>query len=201
MPARLNSAVRYVVACLACATVASSLRVGAAVPGDLQGVVRVAGRTAKEVVVWLDAPAAPPSPGRVTATLDQRNMQFVPRVLAVRVGTQVKMPNSDRLLHNVFSFHDGKVFDLGLYPVGTSRVVRFDKAGLSRIYCNIHPTMGAYVVSVDSPYFAVSDTQGRFAIPLVPDGTYTYHVWRSGAEPTSGTLIAAAGRAVEIELP
>jgi plastocyanin len=86
---------------------------------DLQGVVHVAGRTAKEVVIWLEAPAAPPSPGRVTATLDQRNMQFVPRVLAVRVGTQVRMPNSDRLLHNVFSFHDGKVFDLGLYPVGT----------------------------------------------------------------------------------
>ena len=137
----------------------------------------------------------------VVYTLDQRNMQFIPRVLAVRVGTKVRMPNSDRLLHNVFSFHEGKVFDLGLYPVGTSRVVTFDKAGLSRIYCNIHPSMGAYVVSVDSPYFAISDTQGRFAIPSIPDGTYTYHVWRAGAEPASGTLIAAAGRAVDIELP
>ena len=201
MPARFTPSVRYAVACLACATVASSFSAGAAAPGDLQGVVHVAGRTAKEVVIWLEAPAAPPSPGRVTATLDQRNMQFVPRVLAVRVGTQVRMPNSDRLLHNVFSFHDGKVFDLGLYPVGTSRVVRFDKPGLSRIYCNIHPSMGAYVVSVDSPYFAISDTQGQFAIPSVPEGTYTYHAWRAGAEPASGTLVAAAGRAVEIELP
>jgi plastocyanin len=201
MPTRFTPSVRCVVVGLVCATVASSLGVASAAPGDLQGVVHVAGRAAKEVVIWLEAPAAAPSPRRVSATLDQRNMQFVPRVLAVRVGTAVTMPNSDRLLHNVFSFRDGKVFDLGLYPVGTSRVVTFDKAGLSRIYCNIHPSMGAYVVSVDSPYFAVSDTQGRFAIPSVPEGTYIYHVWRAGAEQTSGTLTAAVGHPVDIGVP
>ena len=57
----------------------------------------------------------------------------------------VEMPNSDRVFHNVFSFHDGKRFDLGLYPVGTARLVTFDRPGVSRIFCNIHPNMAAYV--------------------------------------------------------
>ena len=128
-------------------------------------------------------------------------MQFVPRVLAVRVGTSVEMPNSDRLLHNVFSFRDGKIFDLGLYPVGASQTVKFDQPGLSRIFCNIHPTMAAYVLAVDSDYFAVSDAQGRFTIASVPPGTYTYHVWRAGKAATAGTLIADPERLVEVELP
>lgn len=50
--------------------------------------------------------------------MDQRNLQFLPQVLAVRVGTTVRFPNEDRVFHNVFSFRDGKKFDLGLYPVG-----------------------------------------------------------------------------------
>ena len=103
--------------------------------------------------------------------LDQRNLQFSPHVLAVSVGTQVEMPNSDRVFHNVFSFHDGKRFDLGLYPVGTAKVVTFDRPGLSRIFCNIHPTMAAYVLAVDSAYLAVSDARGQFAMAPVPQGS------------------------------
>ena len=169
--------------------------------GQLTGVVLVAGRAAKDVVVWLDIPTEPTPLPRQKVVLDQRNMQFVPRVLAVRVGTSVDMPNSDRLLHNVFSFHDGKVFDLGLYPVGASKTVRFDKPGLSRIFCNIHPNMAAYVLAVNSAYFAVSDAQGRFTIRDVSPGTYTYNAWRSGAKLTTGTLVNSQERAVEINLP
>lgn len=174
---------------------------GVAAEDVLRGVVRIAGQPARDAVVWLEPPsAAAGAAPRPTALLDQRNMQFVPRVLAVRVGTTVRMPNSDRLFHNVFSFRDGKVFDLGLYPVGSSKVVTFDRAGVSRIFCNIHPAMAAYVVSVDSPHFAVTDAQGRFEIAGVPPGSHGYHVWRAGAAQASGTLIVAAD-AVEITLP
>ncbi len=173
---------------------------GAAAPDALRGVVRAAGQPARDAVVWLESPAAAAAPGRSTAVLDQRNMQFAPRVLAVRVGTTVRMPNSDRLFHNVFSFRDGKVFDLGLYPVGTSKTVTFDRPGVSRIFCNIHPAMAAYVVSVDSPLFAVTDGQGRFEMPGVPPGAHAYHVWRAGAPQASGTLTLAADP-IEIDLP
>jgi len=140
------------------------------------GCARVAGCARREAV----AKATP-------VVLDQRNLSFTPRVLAVPVGTMVEFPNNDRVFHNVFSFRDGKRFDLGLYLVGSSRQVAFDKPGLSRIYCNIHPNMAAYVMAVDSPYFAVSDRAGTFRIAAVPTGTYRYYAWRLGAEQLTGT--------------
>jgi plastocyanin len=166
----------------------------------LHGIARGANAPARDVVVWLEAPNAPrpnPRPDAPRVVLDQRNLSFSPHVLVVRVGTTVDFPNNDRVFHNVFSFRDGKRFDLGMYPVGAMRRVLFDQTGLSRIFCNIHPNMAAYVMTVDSPYFARSDESGAFTIAAVPAGTHTYHAWRPGAVSgltgtwTSGTLEVA----------
>jgi len=148
---------------------------------DLHGMARAGDRPAPDTVVWLDASNAPARPDSGRVVLDQRNLSFSPRVLVVQVGTTVDFPNNDRVFHNVFSFHDGKRFDLGMYPVGALRQVTFDRPGLSRIFCNIHPNMAAYVMSVDSPYFARADEAGAFTIAAVPSGAYTYHAWRPGA--------------------
>jgi plastocyanin len=192
---------RLVVAFAAAAMAVSDVVPSHAAGTGLTGIVRVAGRPAKDVVVWLEIPGSrsPAPPQKIV--LDQRNMQFVPRVLAVPVGASVEMPNSDRIIHNVFSFRDGKVFDLGLYPVGASKTVTFDKPGLSRIFCNIHPNMAAYVLAVDSAYLAVSDSQGRFTIRDVAPGTYTYRTWRAGVTPATGTVVSSLDRTVDINLP
>ena len=71
-------------------------------------------------------------PGR--AAMDQRNETFVPHVLAITTGTTVDFPNSDRIYHNVFSLSKTKRFDLGRYPVGHSRPVRFDQPGIVRVF-------------------------------------------------------------------
>ena len=149
---------------------ALTLRAAAPESPDLHGTARVGTHAASNAVVWLDAPNAPRSTDRRKVVLDQRNLDFSPHVLAVRVGTTVDFPNNDRVFHNVFSFRDGKVFDLGMYPVGALKHVTFDRPGLSRIFCNIHPGMAAYVMAVDSPYFAVSDQSGAFTIAAVPPG-------------------------------
>jgi plastocyanin len=165
-----------------------------------QGIVRIDGRPAKDVVIWFDSPSElPVVPSRVV--LDQRNLTFVPRVLVVRVGTQVEMPNSDEVFHNVFSFHHGKRFDLGIYPAGTRRLVSFDRPGVSRIFCNIHPTMAAYVVAVDSFHFAVTDAAGRFMVPGVGPGRYVYHLWRAGEEETSSSIVIDTDQPVVIDWP
>ena len=168
---------------------------------DLTGIVLVNGRPQKDVVVWLEsgAAASPAAPTKIV--LDQRHLQFKPHVLAVAVGAQVEMPNSDRVFHNVFSFHNGKRFDLGLYPVGTAKTVTFDRPGLSRIFCNIHPNMAAYVLAVDSAYFAVTDGQGQFAMSGVPIGSYTYHAWRPGGETRTGTVAVEGRKGLEIRWP
>src|SRR5258708_24823915 len=146
----------------------------------LHGPARAGDRPQPNAVVWLESPTAPPGREAKRSVLDQRNLSFSPRVLAVRVGAWVDFPNNDRVFHNVFSLRDGKKFDLGLYPVGMQKPVQFDKPGLSRIFCNIHPNMAAYVLAVDSPYFGVTDEHGAFTIPLVPAGTFTFHAGRPG---------------------
>jgi plastocyanin len=179
-----------------------SLPAGASGPGgiEVRGTARAGNRPVAHAVVWLDAPNLPPSRASMVI-LDQRNLTFSPQVLVVRVGTNVEFPNNDRVFHNVFSFRDGKPFDLGMYPVGTKRLVTFDRPGLSRIFCNIHPNMAAYVMVVDTPYFGLSDERGAFTIPSVPPRSYTYHAWRAGAPEVSGQLVAAGGTPLVIDWP
>ena len=165
----------------------------------VHGTATVGGRPTRNVVVWLDAPHATPTPDQRRVVLDQRNLSFNPLVLVVRVGTVVEFPNNDRVFHNVFSFHEGKRFDLGIYPVGTLKRVTFDQAGLSRIFCNIHPNMAAYVMVVDTPFFAVSDAAGEFMVAAVPAGRYPYHAWRPGAAQLSGTWSAEADQPLRVQ--
>jgi plastocyanin len=175
---------------LVCPALAWCLVVGLA-PGavDLSGTTRVGDKLLADAIVWLDAPRGVEVVRRQKPVLAQRNMSFFPHVLAVQLGATVDFPNDDRVFHNVFSDHDGKRFNLGLYPVGTTRPQSFDTIGLSRIFCNIHPQMSAYVMALDTPYFAVTDASGHFTIGDVVPGDYTYHAWRPGTPKLLGGVV------------
>lgn len=150
-----------------------------------------AGKTAGDqahVAIWL-TPASPSA--QTTAAeasekkyvLNQREKNFSPHLLVVPVGAAVSFPNHDPVFHNVFSLFEGKRFDLGLYEAGASRTMRFDRAGVSYIFCNIHPEMGAVVIALRTPFYGVSDRNGKIAFPAVPAGRYTMHVWHEAASP------------------
>ncbi len=133
-------------------------------------------------VVYLEAApqAAFEAPPAGRAVLDQRNETFVPYVLAVTLGSTVDFPNRDRIYHNVFSLSKPKRFDLGRYPRGQSRSVRFDQPGVVRVFCEIHSHMSAFILVFAHRYFATTDTEGRYRIEGVPTGTYTLAVWNDG---------------------
>jgi plastocyanin len=141
------------------------------------------------VVIWLTslggngvpAPATPPS--HSAPQIAQIDKSFDPHVLVVQAGTGVEFPNRDPFLHNVFSLFDGKRFDLGFYEAGSSKTVRFDRVGVSYLFCNIHPEMSAAVVAVDTPYFGLSNRAGRVTIPNVPDGRYQLNAWYERSLP------------------
>jgi plastocyanin len=144
---------------------------------------------ASEIVVWLQPldhtskSETADAPNQKKFQLVQHNKTFQPHVLIVPVGTVVDFPNRDPFFHNVFSLFDGKRFDLGLYEAGASNSVRFDRLGVSFLFCNIHPEMSAVVVAVDTPYYGVSDRKGRVDIQNVPDGKYELHVWYERSLP------------------
>ncbi|MGC2111988.1 MAG: hypothetical protein WA655_20890 [Candidatus Korobacteraceae bacterium] len=149
-------------------------------------------------VVWLApvgaaADSTPVAP--MHATLTQKDKTFDPHLLVVTQGSSVEFPNRDPWFHNVFSLFNGKRFDLGLYEAGTSRTVHFDREGVSYIFCNIHPEMSAIVVVLASPYFAVPNKQGDFAITGVPPGRYMLRVWNENALPAT---LKALSREVQI---
>jgi hypothetical protein len=61
--------------------------------------------------------------------------------------------------------------------------VRFDRVGISFLFCNIHEGMNAVVVAVPTPYFGISDASGHVSIPNVPDGKYQMEVWFERSSP------------------
>lgn len=109
--------------------------------------------------------------------MDQKDLAFHPQVLPVVIGTTVEFPNRDNLFHNVFSYSQPKDFDLGRYPTGESRFVRFDRAGVVRVYCDIHSHMNAIILVLDHPYFSTVNDDGEYAISNIPPGTYTLNLW------------------------
>jgi plastocyanin len=142
----------------------------------------------QNVAVWLD-PVDSPAAALVTSTkaaaaIVQKDKMFEPHVTVVRRGSYISFPNQDPFFHNVFSLYNGKRFDLGLYEAGTSKSIRFDRPGVSYLFCNIHEDMSAIVLAVDTPYYGISDHTGKIEISGVPDGRYTLHVFyeRSTAE-------------------
>jgi plastocyanin len=158
-------------------------------------------------VVWLkrvggETPRPTPAKGKVVS---QRNKSFVPRVLAVPVGSKVDFRNEDTIFHNVFSLSKPNEFDTGLYKQGGSYTQVFKKAGPVQLLCNIHSTMIGYVYVVDSPYYAQADGGGAFMIRNVPPGEYEIEVWHEasskevhqkltvGADGVRGVTLNVAG--------
>ena len=159
---------------------------------EVEGAVKAKSRSLPSAVVWLT-----PVPGTINGPLPetpapaaglrllQKNKSFEPHLLVVPAGSVVEFPNHDPFFHNVFSLFEGKRFDLGLYEAGTSRMVHFDRQGISYIFCNIHPEMSAIVITLSTPFYSVPNRDGQLDIPNVPYGRYMLHVWSEGMRPES----------------
>ncbi len=126
----------------------------------------------------------PQAPPVRHARMLQKNKTFTPHILPVQVGTLVDFPNADPIFHNAFSSYSGQIFDIGLYPPGTSRSVRFGRSGVVRVFCNIHPSMSAIIIALNTPYFTQTLRDGKFSM-VVPPGRYTLRVFHERATEQS----------------
>ncbi|MHB8875649.1 MAG: beta-sandwich domain-containing protein [Myxococcaceae bacterium] len=153
----------------------------------------------KNAVVYVEH-AASSGPAK-TVQMDQKGQVFIPFVLPVVKGSTVEFLNNDDTGHNVFS-PDGEKFDLGVFTKDQSRKYPITREGAYTILCKMHPSMIAYIVSLQNPHFAVTSDDGSFTIPDVPPGEYTLKVWheRKKAEPVKVTVPATGTATAKLEL-
>jgi formylglycine-generating enzyme required for sulfatase activity/plastocyanin len=129
--------------------------------------------------------------------IEERDYTYIPHVLPVPLGSRVTFVNRDPDAHVTYTVADCCRFNFGEYSAGQSRTVVFDKPGVAEILCNIHPQMGAYVIVLQNPYFAVTDDAGHFEIRDVPASDYTLRVWHE-VLPAQSKQIHVTGDDVEV---
>lgn len=106
---------------------------------------------------------------------------FMPSVLAVMQGSLVVFPNADPILHNAFSTAQGNGFDTGVYGKGEGESNIFKNVGVVRVYCNVHHSMMANILVLNTPFFATPDVQGQFQFKNLPVGPGELFVWHERA--------------------
>ncbi len=180
---------------LTVAVVAGTRHVSTASGGAIEGTVKTGGVAVANAVVYIQhaegsfAPAGP-------AKMDQRSMKFAPSVLPILTGTTVRFLNSDPTQHNVFS-PDYEKYNLGTWPQGQTKDQLFAKCAKAPCayvqLCRIHPEMEAYVVVLQNPYFAVTNSDGHYRIDNVPPGAHSLGVWAAkGKAPVKPVTVDAA---------
>lgn len=144
--------------------------------------------------------ARSPEGDRSNPSIRQVNETFVPHVLPIITGTTVEFPNGDPFFHNVFSLSGTKSFDLGRYPKGQVRVVRFDKPGIVKVFCHIHSNMSAVIMVFKHPYFTVPDSAGQFLLPAVPIGNYTLVCWHERLQAVKRPITVKSGETISVDM-
>ncbi len=147
------------------------------------------------VAVWLEPVGASRPPVPLHVRMLQKDKAFEPHLLIVTVGSTVDFPNLDPVFHNAFSNYDGQLFDVGLYPPGSTRSVHFVRPGIVRVFCNIHSSMSAIIMVLDTPLFGITNTEGRFEIAGVAAGEHDLNFFH---ERATQTTLRSAGRRVSV---
>ncbi len=131
------------------------------------------------------------------ALVNQRGLQFEPRVQAVQVGQVVRFTNEDNETHNVHILTPGVSFNQSM---GRGRPVdyRAEKPGLLRVVCDVHSHMRGYVVVSPTPYFAVCRADGQFRLDGVPDGRYRLRVWHEMGQGTTREVEVKGAATVQV---
>jgi plastocyanin len=131
--------------------------------------------------------------------MEQTNRRFTPDTLVIQAGSQVSFPNLDPVFHNVFSLSKPKIFDLGNYSKGNTRLVTFAEPGIVYVDCHLHPNMAGTIVIAPNRWNTKADRDGRFALADVPPGNYTIVAWHKAAGFFRQQIHIVAGREERVE--
>ena len=203
-------------ATVAAVTLASALAAGAAQAGTLW--VRVIDRAGEAVAGAAVVVKSAASPGATkplpTVDIIQQDMRFVPAVAVVTPGTVVRFTNRDTFDHHVRG-QGGATFEYRIAGTDTAprdalrkdakplaQVVLQAGAGPVTIGCFLHSRMAGNIYISESPFFGVSDVDGRVRMD-VPDGAVTVHAWHPQQlleQPAMQAQVVAGTQGLDVAL-
>ena len=122
--------------------------------------------------------------------IDQVDKEFVPGITLITAGSRIRFPNSDDILHHVYSFSSVKTFDTPLYGMAdeSQPAVSFDMPGVVEMGCKFHDWMLAYIYVGESDKMAISDDSGVATIQNLQAGDYRLKVWHSRLSADENTM-------------
>ncbi len=153
-------------------------------------------------VVYLDGSFSK-STSPPTKQIAQKDLAFLPSLLPVQVGTRVEFPNLDDTYHSIFSYSPAKRFDLGRYRPDERPIPSevFDIPGLVTLRCDIHEHMRGLILVLDTPYFVVTDAEGRFRLNRLPSGHYTLKAWIDSKTTREKPVELKSGATLHVDFP
>jgi len=149
-------------------------------PVTTEGVVTGPNNTLANVVIYVSAGASDDSSAPSQAvTFTQKGCQYIPHVIALRTGQELKVVNEDQTSHNIHPMAKVNREWNKSQPPGTPPLSeKFDKEEFIPVKCNVHPWMHGYFAVLKTSHYAISGEDGSFKLPDLPAGKYTITAWQ-----------------------
>jgi hypothetical protein len=136
----------------------------------------------------------------VTARFDQQGCRYTTHVLALRVGQEVAISNSDPFNHNIHPLPKiNREWNKIQLPGTPPFTYSYDKEEFIPVKCNIHSWMQAYFVVLRTSHFAVTENDGIFTLPTLPPGKYTVTAWHEAYGAQSQAVTVSGGQSTAVD--
>jgi plastocyanin len=152
------------------------------------------------VVVYIsagetDSDATPTS----TASFDQKGCRYKTHVLPVQVGQEIRIGNSDPIVHNIHAMAKVNREWNRMEPPGTPPFsYSYEKEEFIPVKCNVHPWMQGYIVVLKTSHFAVTGESGVFRLPNLPQGKYTVTAWHESLGTQTREFTVTSGETTTV---
>ena len=170
-------------------------------PPTTETVVTGPNNVLENVVVYVSAGAPDEKSAPTQAvTFTQKGCRYMPHVLVMETGQELKVVNDDQTSHNIHPLAKVNREWNKSQPPGTPPLSeKFDKEEFITVKCNIHPWMRGYFAVLKTSHYAVTGENGSFSLPNLPPGKYTITAWQEDYGPMTQDVTITGNETKDVD--